>query len=208
MVHLKHSDIRIIDDAFQSERGYCLKFSDRTFAEYFEDEFQISIDEPRYRANGTSKMNRLRTLFRVSDAALAVKVMRSLAEYREEVCRQPFKPETKERLFGLIARIEGGSEIARTDALERFTHDQTLDELIGSIERDITLISPPQHSIVCILIARRNLATCWTSGGSLGSATNRSTVAGKVRQGGQPGKSAPRNDATDLEKFDRRVRQV
>jgi hypothetical protein len=33
--------------------------------------------------------------------------MRSLVEYRERV-RGPYKPETKERLFGLIARIEGG----------------------------------------------------------------------------------------------------
>jgi len=141
MVDLKHSDVRVIDEAFQSDPGYCLNFSDRTFSEYFEDEFRVNIDEPRYRAGGTSKMNRLRTFFRISDAALAAKVMRGLAEYREGVLG-PYKPETKERLFGLIMRIEGGSEIARTDALERFTSDQTLDELIGSIERDINADKP------------------------------------------------------------------
>jgi hypothetical protein len=141
MVELKHSDIRIIDEAFQSEAGYCLNFSDRTFSEYFEDEFRINIDEPQYRAGGTSKMNRLRTFFRISDAALAAKVMRSLAEYREGILGA-YKTETKERLFGLIARIEGGSGIARTDALERFAADQTLDELIGSIERDISADKP------------------------------------------------------------------
>jgi hypothetical protein len=41
-----------------------------------------------------------------------------------------------------LPRIEGGSEIARTDALERFVRDQTLDELIGSIERDINADKP------------------------------------------------------------------
>ncbi|PKQ06195.1 MAG: hypothetical protein CVT72_07340 [Alphaproteobacteria bacterium HGW-Alphaproteobacteria-11] len=141
MVDLKHSDIRIIDEAFQSEPGYCLNFSDRTFTEYFEDEFHINIDEPRYRAGGTSKMNRLRTFFRISDAALSTRVMRSLSEYREGILG-PYNPETKKRLFGLIARIEGGVGVARTDALERFTADQTLDELIGSIERDINADKP------------------------------------------------------------------
>jgi hypothetical protein len=102
MVDLKHSDIRVIDEAFQSDPGYCLNFSDRTFSEYFEDEVRINIDEPRYRTGGTSKMNRLRTFFRISDAALAARVMRSLAEYREGVCG-PYKPEIKERLLALIA---------------------------------------------------------------------------------------------------------
>ena len=35
MVDLKHSDIRIIDEAFQGEPGYALNFSNRTFTENF-----------------------------------------------------------------------------------------------------------------------------------------------------------------------------
>jgi hypothetical protein len=38
--------------------------------EYFDDEFGIEIDRKEYRGAGTSKMNRLRTFFRVSDPAL------------------------------------------------------------------------------------------------------------------------------------------
>jgi hypothetical protein len=45
MADLKHSDIRMIDDAFQADAGYVLNFTDRTFAEYFDDEFKINIDE-------------------------------------------------------------------------------------------------------------------------------------------------------------------
>ena len=52
MVELKHSDIRIIDEAFQSDAGYCLNFSDKTFSKYFDDEFKIDINEARYRAGG------------------------------------------------------------------------------------------------------------------------------------------------------------
>jgi hypothetical protein len=138
MVDLKHSDMRIIDEAFQGEPGYALNFSDRTFTEYFDDEF--GIDRKEYRGAGTSKMNRLRTFFRVSDPALVSRVMRSLCEYREGY--RPFDPKVRERIYGLIARIEGGSEIARTDALDRFVPDETLEELIGSIERDIAADRP------------------------------------------------------------------
>jgi hypothetical protein len=56
MADLKHSDIRIIDEAFQADPGYVLNFSDRTFAEYFDDEFGVDIDESKYRAGGGSKM--------------------------------------------------------------------------------------------------------------------------------------------------------
>jgi hypothetical protein len=53
MVDLKHSDIRIIDEAFQGEPGYVLNFSDRTFTEYFDDEFGVEIDKEEYRTAGT-----------------------------------------------------------------------------------------------------------------------------------------------------------
>jgi hypothetical protein len=141
MVDLTRAEIRIIDEAFQSEPGYALNFSDRTFAEYFEDEFGIDIDQPKYHSNGNSKMNRLRTFFRISDAALAIRVMRNLCAYRESI-NGPYEVRVKDRIFGLIARIEGGAPTARTDALERFTPDETLDELISSIERDIAADRP------------------------------------------------------------------
>jgi hypothetical protein len=141
MADIKHADIRTIDLAFQADPGYVLNFSDRSFSEYFEDEFKISIDEAKYRAGGSSKMNRLRTFFRISEPALAAKVMRSLADYREGTYGA-YDTKVKERLIGLIARLEGGSEIARTDALEQFVPDETLEELIASIERDIVADKP------------------------------------------------------------------
>jgi hypothetical protein len=141
VVDLKHSDFKIIDEAFQTgDPGYALNFSDKTFAEYFDDEFGIDIDQSEYRAGGNSKMNRLRTFFRIVEAPLVCRVMRNLCEYRETY--RPFEPKAKERIYGLIARIEGGSELARTDALDRFVPDETLEELIGSIERDISADRP------------------------------------------------------------------
>jgi len=144
LVDFKHSDIRTIDDAFQSaERGYVLDFSGRTYRECFEDEFRIDIDQPKYSASGTSKMNRLRTFFRLEDAAVVSRVMRSLWEYREgKLSARPQDAAVKARLFELISRIEGGGAIARTDAIERFVPDETLEELVAAIERDILADRP------------------------------------------------------------------
>jgi len=67
--------------------------------------------------------------------------MRSLADYREGTVA-PYKLEVKQRLYDLIARIEDRAGTARTDALENFVPDPTLDELIASIERDIAADRP------------------------------------------------------------------
>lgn len=48
MLRLKRSDMRIFDDAFAMHSGYVLNFSDRTFAEFFEDEFGIEIYQEKY----------------------------------------------------------------------------------------------------------------------------------------------------------------
>jgi hypothetical protein len=143
VVDLKHSDIRTIDTAFQSSAGYVLNFSDKTFREYFDDEFRIDIDDHKYSANGTSKMNRLRTFFRLEDAAVVSRVFRSLWEYRRAIF--PERPEDaaiEAKLFELLARIEGGGSVARTDAIDRFSPDETLEELVAAIERDILADKP------------------------------------------------------------------
>jgi hypothetical protein len=143
MIDLKHSDIRIIDDAFQADPGYVLNFSDRTFREYFEDEFKIDIDDRKYQSNGTSKMNRLRAFCRVEPPATVSRVLRSLWQYREATRSPgPRDGEIGVNFFDLLSRIEGGGTIARTDAIERFAVDQTLDELVAAIERDIIADRP------------------------------------------------------------------
>jgi hypothetical protein len=142
MADLKYSDIRIVDEAFQADPGYCLNFNDRTFREWFDDELRIDIDQSHYHSAGGSKMNRLRTFLKISDPALAARALRQLSEYREANYKDYANSKIKESLFGLIARLEGASTTANTDALERFTRDETLEELIGSIERDIAADKP------------------------------------------------------------------
>ena len=55
---LRLIDIKLLDDIFDMNGGYVLDFSNRTFAEFFLEEFNINIDDPRYDAEGKSKAKR------------------------------------------------------------------------------------------------------------------------------------------------------
>lgn len=146
MVALKRSDMRVFDDAFDMHGGYVLDFSDRTFAEFFEDEFGIDIYEKKYRFNGSSKAKHLRAFIAAEDEYTVAKVVRALWQYRESLPRYngpaPDADALKTRVFDLVSRIEGGGAIPRTDAFDRFKRDETLEELIAAIERDIGANKP------------------------------------------------------------------
>ncbi|MGO7046035.1 abortive infection family protein [Rhizobium johnstonii] len=143
MVDLKHSEMRIIETAFQADPGYVLNFSDRTFREFFEDELHIDIDDKRYRQQGSSKMNRLRAFLKTETPTRVAAALRALWSYRESLTQARQVPDgTQHRLFALIAGIESGEDIARTDAIDRFSNDETLEELVAAIERDIQADRP------------------------------------------------------------------
>jgi hypothetical protein len=145
MPEMKRADMRIIDDAFRMGSGYVLHFdSNRRFAEYFEDEFQLDIEDKKYCVEGesNSKARRLRAFITLEDAVVVSYVLRKLWEKRIEHLPPDADPPQEaaitEKFFGVISRLEGDNNVSRTDALERFKKDHTLDELVLAIERDIT----------------------------------------------------------------------
>lgn len=126
--------------------GYVLDFSDRTIAEFFEDEFGIDFYDEKYSFNGTSKAKRLRAFIETEDSPVVSYVLRALWNHRvalpgyadatpEESAKELLKRDT---FFAILRRIEGEQGAASTDALERFKTDYSLEELISAIERDIT----------------------------------------------------------------------
>ena len=138
-MQLKHSEKRIFEDALDMGSGYVLNFSDRTFAEFFDDQ-GITIYQEKYGFNGTSKAKHMRAFIEAEDAFTVCRVMRQLWEYRESIPQYDNvdpNDRLKARFFALLDRLETSSEVPRIDAIDRFVHDQTLDELVASIERDI-----------------------------------------------------------------------
>ena len=145
MVKLKHSETRLIDKALGMESGYVLNFSDKTMAEFFDDEFGIDINASEFHASGSSKAKRLRTFLSLADEYDAGRVLRRLWQERETI---PFlrdhdeHADVKARFLALVSSIESGGAVPRTDAIDRFKRDETLDELVSAIERDIAANKP------------------------------------------------------------------
>lgn len=145
VVALKHSDMKVLDDALDMHSGYVLNFSDRTLREFFDDEFQINIYDEKYAFNGTSKAKHLRAFVKVEDEYIVSRVLRRLWEHRETVPQYQQAENlksVKERFFALLTRIDGAGSVPRTDTIERFTRDETLDEIVAAIERDIGANKP------------------------------------------------------------------
>jgi hypothetical protein len=147
MPRLKLTETNTLVEAFSSFQGagYVLDFSDRTFAAYFDEEFGIDIDDQRYRINGPSKNKRLRAFLTIEDGKLAGRVLRSLWDHRAAiVARQGLSdnPKLADRYFQIVHRLEGDSGVASTDAIDRFRKNETLDELVAAIQRDIAVNKP------------------------------------------------------------------
>jgi hypothetical protein len=113
MANIRAIDMLFLDDLFQMGNGYVLKFSDRTFAQFFDEELHIKIDDPRYSKNGTSKAKRLRCLLQMADKATVVRTLLALWEYREALRKREARPETLEnphgQLLALIGRLQASS---------------------------------------------------------------------------------------------------
>ena len=109
-------------------------------SEFFDDKFGITIYQERYAFNGTSKAKHMRAFVTVEDEYTVARVLRSLWTYRENLDRYRDTergPAIKERFFALLTKIEGGGAVPQTDAIDRFKRDETLDELIAALHRDI-----------------------------------------------------------------------
>lgn len=147
MPQLKLSEITTIDETMNTGNGagYVLDFSDRTFSAHFQDEFGIDIDQERYRDNGGSKGKRLRTFLTLEQGNLAARVLRSLWDQRAAILARQGREETpglSDRFFQVVHRLQGDNAIASTDAIDRFVDNETLDELVAAIQRDIAASKP------------------------------------------------------------------
>jgi hypothetical protein len=83
MANFKPLQMQLLDDVLQMGGGYVLRFSDRTFAEFFREELGIDIDDPKYSIMGGSKGKRMRFFLQNTPQPVVVKALNALWEYRE-----------------------------------------------------------------------------------------------------------------------------
>lgn len=109
MSDIKSLDLRLLDDAFDMHQGYVLDFSDRTMGDFFIEELNLDIDDPRWRREGTSKAKRLRYFLKTVDNATAARTIKALWDYREGFCvASTGAPDGLEgRVLDLVGKLNG-----------------------------------------------------------------------------------------------------
>lgn len=114
MSSIKAAELTMVDEVLRDEdrgKGYILDFSNRTFAEFFELEFDTDLYGGDYEAEGTSKASRLRCFLKKVDDATAARVLQRLYEYRQampEDQRSTIRPLGEGQLLALIGRLNRG----------------------------------------------------------------------------------------------------
>ena len=79
---LRTVDMRVLDKVFGMEGGYVLDFTNRTFAEFFQ-ELRVDIYDSRWAVHGGSKAKRLRYYLRQASPKTVLDTLNALWEYRE-----------------------------------------------------------------------------------------------------------------------------
>lgn len=128
------------EKALGMDSGYVLHFSDRTFADFFFEELRIDADTSQwFNGRGTSKAKRLRAFIENAPAGIVAATLRKLWEYRLD---SDLSEDVKAKYFDVVAIFEGASDKIDTSAFEAFDPNQTLDELIAAIRRDLDARKP------------------------------------------------------------------
>ena len=146
-VKFKASDMPFIDDIFESGSGWVLDFSNRTFADFFEDELDINIDDPRWYGGGDSKGKRLRYFLRNSEPQIVIRTLQALWDYREKNRKrnriEETIPDAEDDFYELMERLGGKRPSGKTPAVE--TTAQIDSGLSGALKQsliDVSLLEP------------------------------------------------------------------
>lgn len=147
MADLKHSEISLIEHfvAWPRGFGYVLDFSDRTFKEFFEDEFQVKIFVPDYRDRGTSKRHYLLSFCLKEPAGIVARVLSMIADRRRQLAAADHVPpqdSLQDPFEELVVAIKTRADQPRTDALYRFEKGRALDELVANLQRTLESNKP------------------------------------------------------------------
>lgn len=138
-------DMRFLDALFAMGGGYVLDFSNRTFAEFFEDELDVNIDDPRYDAEGTSKAKRLRYFLRNADRPTAVRTLLALWEYREADRHRRGVEETipnaEEVFYNLIEHLGGKRPTTSKPSVSAETLAVPVKALISNLSANLIEVS-------------------------------------------------------------------
>lgn len=135
-----------LEQALGMNDGYLLDFSDRTFSDFLYETLSIDVQTQTslFNGRGTSKAKRFRSFVERAPAGTVAKLLRELWEYRgaSGMRKLPNEKELEASFFLTVSRFEGASHDIDTSAFETFEANETLEELVASIRRDLDARKP------------------------------------------------------------------
>ncbi|MEO3431879.1 hypothetical protein [Inquilinus sp. CAU 1745] len=137
----------VFDQIFHSGGGFVLDFSDRTMAEWFDENFGLSIFQERFQMEGSSKGKTLRGFVEAAEPRLVAQILRALWQYRRALNGYAeTDPSEEARLEAWLEQftheLENASSMNLDDALKDFSRDTTLPKLRASIAADLVAEKP------------------------------------------------------------------
>lgn len=138
---ISRHDRAMVEEALAMQQGYLLDFSDRTFGDFFCIEVGIDPDAAPvsllFLAYGSSKAKRLRSFIARAQPHL---VARALWEYRENNVlggSWPREDRLRDVYFRVVGQFEGEEQTIDSTGIEAFEANETLQELVAAIRRDL-----------------------------------------------------------------------
>lgn len=142
MSDLTGSERRKLEKLFGMGSGYVLNFSDRTFADFF-DEHQVEIDAEGYRAGGSSKANRMRMFWKLDANALVGHTISGLIDYAgEEQCFGDSNPVLIEECRDIAQRLLRDQPVTELDALSATANERDFEVVVEHIREAIEKNQP------------------------------------------------------------------
>jgi hypothetical protein len=142
-------DRALFEEALHMQQGYVLDFSDRTFGDFFCTEVGVDPDASPgswlFAAYGTSKAKRLRSFIERAQPHLVARALRALWEYRDYNMVKGIgarEEKLKEVYFRILAKFEGEDHTIDSTGIEVFEANETLQELVAAIRRDLEAVRP------------------------------------------------------------------
>lgn len=137
-------DRAVFEEALAMQSGYLLDFSDRTFGDFFCTEVGVDPDAAPgswlFSAYGSSKAKRLRSFVARAQPHLVARALRALWEYRENNMlggNEAREERLKEVYFRVVSKFEGEEQVIDSTGIEVFEANETLQELVAAIRRDL-----------------------------------------------------------------------
>lgn len=143
MANLSRSEKLKLESIFDMKSGYVLNFSNRTFKEFFEENYAVDIYDNRYAYESGSKANRLRAFWWIESNHIVGKLIVDLLEYlkTQNTIRYQVIPPTAQILFEecqqIAERLLKDNKVENIDVIQYFNNDKGLSYLVKSIKDSI-----------------------------------------------------------------------